>query len=300
MAVVRPVDAAFEGFRIIRDRPALILAWTGFYLLSFLALIVVMLATFWLQPSSHATGVALGEDQLGYLARRFGLVLLVVLPIACAMVSVLPAAVTRSVVRPDDGRRSYIRLGADELRLLLLQLIFPLLIVVLSTAYDWLVGRVFDFSGPLKWFVPGAAVVVSLVLWVWLFLRLCLLVAATVAARRINVVEAWTATRGQALKLGLMWLIVLAYIIGVTLSAVALSVLIASFTGGFRIFGEISQSDLTGISRGAAIRALVEILVQLATGALWLVLCFTLVYAATARAYLMGKPAAESAVAPEA
>lgn len=286
MARVRPLDAAFEGFRIVRDRPQLILAWTGFYFLSFLALIGVMLAALWLQPPAQGAGIGFGEDQLTYLTRRFGFVLLVVLPIALAMVSVVPAAITRSVVRPGDGQRSYIRLSGDELRLLLLQFIFPLLILILGTAYDWLVGRVFDFSGPLAWLVPGLAVVVSAVLWLWLFLRLCLLVAVTVAEQRIRVADAWRVTKGQVVPLAIMWLIVLAGIVGVTLLSAGASVLIASVTGGFRVFGEISQSDLTGISRGDAIRALIELLVQFATGALWLVMCFTLVYAAAARACL--------------
>ena len=98
--IISPSDTAFEGFRIIRDRPGLILAWTAFYLLSLLAMIVILLVpNFGNLAAVEATGT---QRDFSELLARFGVSMFIAFPLAVIMPIMLVTAIYRTVLNPED------------------------------------------------------------------------------------------------------------------------------------------------------------------------------------------------------
>lgn len=288
MSRVRPLDAAFEGFRIIREKPGLILAWTGFYLLSLLAMVGVLLIglgpkLLTLAPAEAGAGGARDFDQL---FARFGLPLLIVIPMALIMTTMLAAAVYRSVLRPEDKAFSYLKFGADELRLLLISLVVVFIIAVISGVYG---AAVVAFSqqldGMLYGFVTFLTSVGGLFLTVWLVARLSLTAAMSFSERRIALWSAWKLTRGHAPGLLAMWGLTILFVFLVTLLAAIASWAVAALLGGFAMLAQLDVQDLSHVSPGVALALLGQLLVQLAIQVLLLVLLLVVAYSPPARAY---------------
>ena len=126
-----PSDTAFEGFRIIRDRPGLILAWTGFYLLSLLAMIVILLVP---NLGTLAAVEVTGQHRdFSQLLARFGPALLVALLVAMIMPIMLVTAIYRTVLNPEDKGFAHLKISTDELRMFLISL---LVIFIFAMARD--------------------------------------------------------------------------------------------------------------------------------------------------------------------
>lgn len=288
MSHVRPVDAAFEGFRIVRDKPGLILAWTGFYLLSLLAMVGVLLIglgpkLLTIAPAEMGAGGARDLDQL---LARFGLPVLIVLPMALIMTTMLAGAVYRSVLRPEEKTHSYLKFGMDELRLLGLSLLVVILFAVLSAVYGWVVfGLAHRLEGFAYGLVTFLASVGGVVLTLWLAVRLSLSAAMTFAERKIRIWAAWKQTRGHAPRLLAMWGMTILFVFLVTLLAAAASWAVAALLGGFAMLAQIDPSDLSHVSPGVALALLGQLLIQLAIQVLSLVLLLVVAYSPPARAY---------------
>ena len=126
------LDAALEGFKVTRARPSAILAWAAiqlvFVVLARLALIwivgkggSILLADPVVEPGEMtALAPVIAEYTAAYLA------LLVIL---CGILS---PAVDRAVLRRDEGRWGWLRLGLDEARQVA---VFACWVLVLLAAY---------------------------------------------------------------------------------------------------------------------------------------------------------------------
>lgn len=296
MSVVKPVDASFEGFRIIRDKPGLILAWTGIYFLSLLAMILIML----LPNLGTLQGVTAGggERNLDELFARFGPWILIDLIIALLLVTVLPGAIFRAVLRPKDSGFAYMRFGADEWRMLGLYLIVVIVFSVASAVYGAVAVFALSLSGPVEWLIGGAATIGGLALVGWLFVRLCLAGPVAVADEKLKVRTAWRLTYGEFWQLvGTLLLSALSYL-GVFLMALCVSLLLAKVLGGFSLLGELSQPSGARITQGEALGGIGLILLQQAIWTLLIVLWVVIFCAAPARA--LQQLRADRDVAPQA
>jgi len=294
MSPVRPVDAAFEGFRIVRDRPGLILAWTGFYLLFLLAIVLVLLVP---NLGDLAAVERYGSERtFDELLARFGPSIIVAVPMSIAMITVLPAAILRSILRPDEGRHAYLRLGTDELRLFGLYLLVVVLIVPVTTGlYQAAVVYLGQWAGPLSGLVAALGALGGLLLVVFLFVRLSLSGAVIFAERRVRIVHAWRMTHGSfwqllgALALGFL------FFTGVMVASLLVSFLLAKLMGGFSLVGELVGPGPSAISRGEALLLLGQLVIQYAILMLLVVLAAVIFIAAQARAYLQIKAAGAAA-----
>lgn len=282
MAVVKSVDAAFEGFRIIRDRPGLILAWTGFYLLSLLAMILILLL-----PNLNTLAAVThggGERNLDELLARFGPWILIDLVIALLLVTVLPGAIFRAVLRPQDRSFAYMRFGADEWRMLGLYVIVVTLFSVASAVYGVVAVFALSLSGPIEWLVGGLATIGGLALVGWLFVRLSLAGPVAVADDKLKIQSAWRLTRGEFWQLVGTLLLSALFYLGVFLLALIVSVLVAKLFGGFSLLGELAQPSAGQITQGEALSGIGLILLQQAIWTLLIVLWVVIFCAAPARA----------------
>lgn len=285
MSLVRPVDAAFEGFRIVREKPGLVLAWTGFYLLFLLAIVLVLLLpNLGALPAVERYG---SERNFEELWARFGPSILVAAPLSIAMITVLPSAILRSILRPAESRHAYLRLGMDELRLFGLYLLIVVLIVPVTTGlYQAAVVFLGRYAGPLSGLVAGLGAIGGLLLVIWLFVRLSLSGAVIFAERRLRIDHAWRMTHGNFWQLLATLLLGVLFFVGVMVASLLVSFLLAKFLGGFSLVGELVGPGPSAISRGEALLLLGQLAIQYAILMLLVVLAAVIFIAAQARAYL--------------
>jgi hypothetical protein len=193
------VRAATFGFRFIRERPKLFWTWFGVQFAVYVLVVTLVAAVTWYA----------GETALGAL---------LMLPLVIAggvLYFVQMTAIFRAVLRPDEGRRAYYRLGRDELRQLLLFVVLGLAVVLVAAV---IVGILFGISALRGggWSAPGtvpwgifAVIALPLVLAVWLaIIRLSLVGPATFDQGRIDLRFAWRLTKGLFWKLVGCFLIV--------------------------------------------------------------------------------------------
>lgn len=285
-----PSDAAFEGFRIIRDRPGLVLAWTGFYLASLLAMVAVLLA-----PNIGAlAAIEPSRDRdFDQLFARFGPALLIALVLAMAMMTVLITAIFRAVLSPADARFAHLRLGWDEARVFAVSVAVFLVFGVASAGFGLGVVVLGDLAPALRGPLAAIGSVGGLALIVWLAVRFYLSGAQTFAEGRIRLIASWRLTHGQFWRLA--WTVALSVVFALLVVVVAftVSLLLARVLGGFSLLGELVNPDPGAITQALALTLLGQLLLQLAIQALLIVLVLTIFYAAPAAAYrILKAPAA--------
>ena len=281
--IISPTDTAFEGFRIIRDRPGLILAWTGFYLLSLLAMIVVLLVpNIGNLAAVESTGV---QRDFGELVARFGVSMFIAFPLAVIMPIMLVTAIYRTVLTPEDKGFAHLKISADELRMFLVSLLVILIFALASGIYGALVVIVANNSGGLHGAVTWVGSIGGAVLLAWLAVRLALASVMTFAEHHFRLGAAWRLTQGQFWRLLLTLALTILYAILVVAAALTLSIILAKLTGGFSLMGALAGPDLTHLTPALALGLLGELLLQMALQTLLIVLVFVIFYAPPAAAY---------------
>lgn len=113
-------NAAFEGFRITREQPLAVLAWGGIWLLGLLAMGVAMTPA--IMPFADEIVAAAGDPEKVSAGAQAALLsaLWVVVPIGLVLQAVLAPALYRAVLRPEARRFAYLRVGMDEVRVLVI------------------------------------------------------------------------------------------------------------------------------------------------------------------------------------
>lgn len=204
-------DAALEGFNLIRRRWRVILGWAGFNLLA-LIMVVVLSAVM----SVVAGAVSGGTQQMTLLLAGLAGGVATLFTQA-----VIAAGVFRLELRPEEPGFLHLRLGRDELRLVVVWLI------VLTGV--WVVGWLGALLGGL---VGGGVLFELLAAGAAIYLAMRFLLAAPVAfaERKVDFVRAWRLTRGRfwpllgmtALSLCLVALLMI--VVFVLLAAIATAV----------------------------------------------------------------------------
>src|SRR5581483_3683190 len=127
MTAFSPVSAAFEGFRVMRREPKAVVAWLSLWVLSICA--VAVSTTFLGRTAPTSPYAHLGV--IGLVLRLGPLALLLLASLICTT-----TATFRSVLRPEDGARYFLRFGPSEARvsvaLFVGWLLAPLVILVVN------------------------------------------------------------------------------------------------------------------------------------------------------------------------
>lgn len=219
------------------------------YAVSYILLYAAAIGLFWLIAGNaflemmyismqSPTGQVSDADALRFMG-AMGLAYLVAIPVFIAIWAVLEGALQRRYVRLEPFA---LRFGGDELRLILVGLVWGVLIVVLYFTVAFVViMAVTAFIGYLATvvaaegagFVPFVpAILVGLAaacLSIWLIVRLSPAAALTVRDRRFRFFEAWAVTRGR------FWPLLAAYLVlmfGVFLAASVLQLLFSLILAG--------------------------------------------------------------------
>lgn len=273
MARFSASDAALEGFRLTRERPGTVLAWAGVYAFALLLIAVVM-------------GLLVGPDLMqvvkdGRLDNPEALAealmssapaLIFCLMLVVVLMSVITAGIYRIILRPQEPGFMHLRLGADELRISLVNLVlFSVGVACLSVAL--VVARVAGGIGPLAEYLT---VVGAMIVTAWIGVRLSMATPMTFVTRRLALKDAWLLSRGAFWPLlGMMALAVIFYVI------VYLLITIIAFSFVAAAGGQEAMADPAHAGPMALIATLATFLLQMVLSVLQVVM----IYAPFAVAY---------------
>lgn len=140
-----PISAAFEGFRLIVRRPVSFLVWC-----LFLGLIFGVVAVF---MTVQGAAISVGRfNPAGSVAAQ-----LLMLADYVVGFSVLSCAVYRAVLTPGERRYAYLRLGADEFKLMAVMGALVLILIVMSFFVGMVMMVIVGMLG--QWVGTGLVVV---------------------------------------------------------------------------------------------------------------------------------------------
>lgn len=238
-------EAAFSGFRVVRERPRAIAVWVIVLLALTLifsvfmvssagpALTRVMALSGRIKPDPTEILALWGQIAPTYLG---------LMAMSALFYAVFFAAMNRAVLTPDDDRFAYLRLGIDELRQLglvlalgLVSLILYIGFVIVAIVIGVILSLILGAAGGASAVGVSIGVAVILVLFLgmgFFWIRLSLASPLTYATGRINLFGSWTLTRGRFWPIAGTYLLVLALLLAVYLVGFLLIVAVVAAAGG--------------------------------------------------------------------
>lgn len=278
-------EAALEGFRLTRERPGTIFAWSGIYAVGMLIIGGVMLGS--LGEDARAIvrkGTFTAADVQVFATRLAHSIpaLLLVLLLAVILVSIITAGIYRLVLRPAQPGFLHLRLGEDEVRLTLVNIIlFGIGLVCLLAGFA--VVAVIESNGPA---IGAIAAPLVAAVTIWVGVRLSLATPMAFEERHISLAAAWGLTRGRFWPLFGMIVLSVVFYVMIWLLVWVIDSAVITIAGGPQAVAEAS----TPVALLAAAAALV---LQMLISIIQLVM----IYAPFAVAYqqLHGSPPALTA-----
>ncbi len=236
MTALSPVDAALEGLRTMRRHPVVVLAWAGFSLvmlplLGLLAKIVLSeqdrLSLTLRQPSADP------REILDFISRLGGVMVLLIM-LALVLGAILSAAIMRAVLRPEQRRWAYLRVGREDLRLLAVSLIHwaaALMLTIIPGGVVALGAALLAGTPVAGWFTfLGGLTVIGLSTWV--AVRLSLLAPHAFVSGHVDPRAAWLLTHGQFWRLLAMVAMVIVMCVIVSILGTTLSSIVGAVIAG--------------------------------------------------------------------
>jgi uncharacterized membrane protein required for colicin V production len=277
---VRPVDAALEGLQTMRRKPLAVLAWATFSLVMLPILGLFVKIVLGEEGRAALAGRAGSADprEILDLITHLGGVMVILIAVALFLTSVLQAAIIRSVIDPKNSRFAYLRLGKEELQLLIVSLITwaAALGVTVIPSGAVVLGASLLSGAAAGWFATlGALAVIGLSLWV--AVRLSLLGPHAFSHHHIDIREAWVQTHGQFLRLLGMYVMAIVLSAVVSIIQAMVSSVISNVVGG--------GVDPMGGVVGSHPRLILTLLANLLLAPVFLTLQTVILVAAPARAF---------------
>ncbi len=212
-------EAVGEGFRLIGRRPWAVLGWGMFLFVGFIIAVVLLIAIVGVSSVAAlsrfgARGAAPTADDFKGMAALMVPLFVIVGLVFLLITAVIHAAVLRAVLEPDSRGFASIRLGGQEVWLIVLYLVYGLFGLILTTVVVGLTSAAY-FAGHLAGNVLGWVLAVLVGFFVvpaayWVGMRFALAAPMTFVERRLVFFESWTATQGAGWTVyGLAWLLFL-------------------------------------------------------------------------------------------
>lgn len=220
MAGFSPSDAAFEGFRVLQRHWRVVVGWALFNIVAEVAMIVVTVVV---AVAANAAGGATSgvASALGAVVWLCG---------AAVISAMLVTGLFRLMLRPGEPAFLHLRLGRDELRLIVVW-------AVMAVAAFFFVGACV-IAQPAMGRASLLMWLLALVLALWLVLRFGLAPAASFADRRLGFAAAWKASRGHVWSLLGMGVLTVCFIALIVLLVSLVVAAIVGFTAGFGVLFE--------------------------------------------------------------
>lgn len=250
-------DAAFVGFRLVREHPKTIGIWAVVMTVLSLAstALTIQLAGPRLTEFMALSAQSEPSPQ-EMLTVMGGLAPLMCVSLIYSLVlySVMLAAVNRMVLRPSDNGSAYLRLGADELRQAIMLILVNLLMlgvyfaVVLVSAI-LLAIAVASGVGALTALVGLVSFVGICCLMIFIAVRLSFASAITFDTGKVSVTQSWAMTKGHVgALLGAYLLSVVMAVIVYLLIMTIVAAVAAIVAGGIGGLGGLFEPDMTSLA----------------------------------------------------
>jgi len=235
MAAIDIARTAAAGLGVIARRPLAVLAWAGVLLLLGVlpaaGLMSAFLGALAEIARMDASGVEPSPDALVPAMSAAFAMQPVLLLTSLAVRAILTGAVFRAVLEPAESRWFYLRLGARELWLALMIVVFGILsflvlIPVSAVLVPLLMVLAMGAEGNLFAVVPImlAAVLIALAVLGWLFVRFSMALPMTFTEQRFRLFESWSMTQGQTWRLIGVGLLLVGIVLALELALLALLV----------------------------------------------------------------------------
>lgn len=261
-------DVAFEGFRLTREKPSAVAVWVvvEIVLLAITASLIasnpafVQLADLLPRLQADPQGVM---QKIQVLAPSLAPTFVQTAPISLVLSIILRTAVYRSLLRPQERGLGYVRLGLDEVRVLLVNLAIGLIIAAAIMGNGVLFG-VLSLAGPIGGLLGFACFVAILVGIVFVVLRLSLAGPQSFAERKVNLRGSWTMTKP------VFWPMVGSYLIAFILYIVVFVLLSVIRNGMAAVMGGAGPQAMLGVGALALTKplGLLELLLEGVVGGL--------------------------------
>lgn len=311
MARIDVGAAVGAGFGLIRRKPGVVLLWGVARVASMVAVVAVMAPVY---LKMFSTMAALGpqlaaspDASQAMAAQAMGfqgpMMLMGLLAVFAGLI--LYCAAFRAVIRPEESRFAYLRVGAPELYLFIVFFAFEIALGVAIVIPAIVVGIAVAIltaahATAVAVLVGVVAVLAGVAALIWVMLRFSMVGPMMVADKQFRLFESWALTRGHTgelfvIALSLIGIMLAAeVVIGIIFFAVIVAGVLAAAGGSAHL------NALAGANPGALFATLAPWLV---VGALlWIPLtgCFlAIVSAPWARAYLdLTRPAAGEGPSP--
>jgi hypothetical protein len=229
MAKFSAADAAMEGFKVIGRRPASFAVWVLVWVLlgvapglMFMGPMASKIADFASQAQAMQGDAAADPTAMAHKALDMEMGLFAVawpyMIWSLLLGVLLLAALYRSILEPDKRGFAYLRIGADELRLLATMIILCILFVVFYSVLFALTGVLVAFTergvgGGWGGLLIALEVIVAICVALYVPFKLSLAMPATFAEKKIRIFESWGLTRDHFWHIVGMWLLTLVFLI---------------------------------------------------------------------------------------
>ncbi len=238
-------EASTAGFRVMGRRPISTLVWVLVWTVLGIGAIGLLFLWSWPQLSETAKAFQSADTDPRALAAtmvRFelsvfqalwpGTLWLILLSV------VLQAAIFRAVIEPGRSAFAYLRVGGDELRLLLLTVIYFVLSMVyfsaLGLACALLIAAEQQLVQPWAGLLVFVTVASAICLTFHIAVRLVLASPMTFANKRLQVFDSWRVTRGRFWPIVGVFVLAMVFVIGIGIAiGVIRNALIAGVMSGF-------------------------------------------------------------------
>jgi hypothetical protein len=206
MSAFSPAAAALEGFKVLRREPKAVLVWVALWLavLVFMGALIALVGRVAPFNASGPTNI------MGVFA-RFGPLAALFVPLLLFTWVIQTSATYRAVLEPEDNKWWFLRVGQDEMRLSVVAavsfLLGPPVFLGLSFLLLVLANPFMQAAPTLAGDIGIAGVVITVLLLIWLGVRLSLIAVETLAENRFHLAAYWPLTRGHFWRLFFAYLI---------------------------------------------------------------------------------------------
>ena len=215
MAGFRGDRAVASGFRLIGREPLAVLAWAAVYL----ALGILPQAAIW--PKMAQLMRTSGGEMDPRVLAELNAAMLGYQPViwlcSILMYTLLYGAIYRAILEPENRRYFYLRLGMQELWMLLssaVVLILGVIAIIIAAIPIGIVGSAAGQGATGLTFLLGCAV---FLLFFWLAMRFALAGVMAFAQGRFVLLGSWRLTKGHGLKMMGVAVLLLCIVLGVEL-----------------------------------------------------------------------------------
>jgi hypothetical protein len=248
-------DAAFVGFRLVREHPRTVAIWAA--AMTVLSLAVSAL-TIQLAGPQLAGFMDLSSetspDPQAVLGTMAGLAPIMLLSIvySVGLYSVMLAAMNRMIQRPADNRSAYVRLGQDELQQAITLILVNLLLLGLyfggAVVYGLLLAIGMAAGGAVAGLLGLVGFIVLACSLIYVAVRLSLASAITFDTGKASVRASWAMTKGHVG--GLLGAYVLSAIMAVIVYLLFMTIIAAVgaiVSGGITGLGGLFEPDMSSL-----------------------------------------------------